>query len=183
MTDKPEAAEEWRRIPTAPDWSVSSLGRVRRETPAPRTWSGRILKQKREKQGYLVVHVRANGVPGTRRVHQLVAEAFLGPRPEGYETCHYNGDRSDNRVENLRYDSPKGNSDDRIRHGTANRGERHGSARLNRREVHAIRRLLAAGNSSYEVAPFFKVSARTVRDIGNRSTWGWLPDESEGGVA
>src|SRR5690606_32157657 len=50
----------------------------------------------------------------------LVAAAFLGPRPEGSEVCHINGDPADNRVENLRYGSRSENVLDQVRHGVHN---------------------------------------------------------------
>lgn len=49
--------------------------------------------------GYLIMNVEGK----TRTVHSLVAEAFLGPRPEGYDIDHINSTKTDNRAENLRY--------------------------------------------------------------------------------
>lgn len=50
-------------------------------------------------------------------VHHLVLFAFIGPRPEGKECCHNNGNGFDNRVENLRWDTHLNNMEDRLRHG------------------------------------------------------------------
>lgn len=36
-------------------------------------------------------------------MHELVALAFIGERPDGFDIDHINGDRKDNRLENLRY--------------------------------------------------------------------------------
>jgi hypothetical protein len=52
------------------------------------------------------------------RVHNLVLEAFCGPRPEGYVACHNNGDPHDNRVENLRWDTYSSNNRDLVKHNT-----------------------------------------------------------------
>lgn len=61
-----------------------------------------------------------------RRAHVLVAEAFIGPRPSGYDVCHNNGDRMDNRAANLRYDTHSANALDMIKHGThASSGRTH----------------------------------------------------------
>lgn len=49
--------------------------------------------------GYYIMNVEGK----TRTVHSLVAEAFLGPRPYGYDIDHVNGTKTDNRAENLRY--------------------------------------------------------------------------------
>ncbi len=51
-----------------------------------------------------------------RKVHHLVAAAFIGPRPEGMVICHNNGDPLDNRVENLRYDTQAANIEDMYAH-------------------------------------------------------------------
>jgi hypothetical protein len=164
--------EEWVAIPSAPTYAVSTLGRVRREIGSTRAKAGNILRLTQERHGYLKVHLDGR----TRRVHQLVAEAFLGPRPEGKETCHNNGDPSDNRLTNLRYDTPAANSADRIQHGTANRGERHGSARLTEDDVHRIRAQFAQGMTDTEIASPLGVSRRTIGDIRSGATWSWLRD-------
>ena len=55
------------------------------------------------------------------RVHRLVLETFIGPAPKGYDGCHNNSDRSDNRVTNLRWDTRKGNVADAVKAGTIGR--------------------------------------------------------------
>jgi hypothetical protein len=47
------------------------------------------------------------------RVHTVVAQTFLGFPPEGLMVCHFNDIKTDNRVENLRYDTAKANQADR----------------------------------------------------------------------
>lgn len=46
-----------------------------------------------------------------RYVHQLVAEAFIGPRPDRCDVDHIDGDKLNNRVSNLRYVTRRGNQD------------------------------------------------------------------------
>jgi hypothetical protein len=52
-----------------------------------------------------------------RTVHQLVLEAFVGPRPDGYQACHNDGSRTNNHVSNLRWDTVSANAYDRVDHG------------------------------------------------------------------
>lgn len=59
-----------------------------------------------------------------RKVHQLVLEAFRGPRPEGQQTRHLNGDGGDNRLPNLTWGTASENSYDKVRHGTHSKTSR-----------------------------------------------------------
>jgi hypothetical protein len=51
------------------------------------------------------------------KVHKLVLEAFVGPKPAGLMACHGNGNGLDNRVENLRWDTCASNAQDALIHG------------------------------------------------------------------
>ena len=79
----------------------------------------RILKPKVDSNtGYLRIELSQNGKVTYGAVHQLIALAFLGRPPEGHQVCHNNGNKLDNRAGNLRYDTPKANTQDSITHGT-----------------------------------------------------------------
>jgi hypothetical protein len=69
--------------------------------------------------GYL--RVRLYGGPErieTRRVHVIVLEAFVGPRPEGMQCCHGDGDRTNNILSNLRWGTAQENAFDAVAHGS-----------------------------------------------------------------
>lgn len=174
-------AEEWRPIPSFPSYEASSEGRVRRVAPGMGARVGRILRPGRSTGGYLKVVLSEGGVVRTRKVHQLVAEAFHGPRPDGMDTCHENGVRTDNRACNLRYDTRKGNFADKARHGTSNRGERNPNALLTEAQVRDIlrdpRRGRRGGDSA--VGAEYGVNPWTVRDIWRRATWAHVEDIKE----
>lgn len=59
----------------------------------------------------------ADGRLRAKNVHVLVLEAFVGPRPQGYEACHGLGGRLDNSLSNLRWDTSSENRLDTTRHG------------------------------------------------------------------
>lgn len=64
------------------------------------------------------VYLTRNSKKMTAKVHQLVLEAFVGPRPEGMVTRHLNGDPSDNRLTNLAWGTHAENNADTVQHGT-----------------------------------------------------------------
>jgi hypothetical protein len=84
-------------------------------------------------KGYQLVKLREGGQQRNEYVHVLVLEAFVGPRPEGMEACHDpNPDRTCNRLDNLRWDTPSANNHDKDAHGTSNKGENHYQAKRRR---------------------------------------------------
>lgn len=78
---------------------------------------GRILSTPLDCHGYPSLILSMRGVKIPRKVHRLVLEAFVGPRPDAYQGCHYDGDPTNNRLDNLRWDTASANNKDRVRHG------------------------------------------------------------------
>lgn len=108
-------AEEWRPIVGFPDYMVSDKGRVlstRRREP-------RVLRANPTTNGYLQVLLwRPEGGRRAHRVHVLVAEAFYGPRPNGHQVRHLDGNQLNNCRSNLAYGTARDNAADMKRHGT-----------------------------------------------------------------
>lgn len=81
--------------------------------------SGGILKTQVAKTGgYSVYRFYRPGFARTRTIHTVVAEAFLGPRPEGLEIRHLDGNPLNAALENLAYGTHSENVLDTVRHGT-----------------------------------------------------------------
>jgi hypothetical protein len=135
---------------------------------------GRFLRQTKNNHGYFTVALSRNCQPKTYSVHGLVLTAFVGPKPEGFECCHWNGDPTDNRLENLRWDTPKANGEDRARLGRY-RGEKRVNSRLTEETVIAVRIDLAAGKSQRQIARAFEVSKSCIQAIADGRSWTWMP--------
>lgn len=71
----------------------------------------------------------------------FMLEAWVGPRPEGMEACHNNGNCRDDSLKNLRWDTTVGNKADMVAHGTRLRGENINTAKLTEADVREIRRI------------------------------------------
>jgi hypothetical protein len=112
-------SEQWRPVSGWVGYEVSDLGQVR----SSRRGRVQVLRGGVDPRGYRNVTL-FRGARSTKRqvwVHALVIEAFVGPRPEGMQVRHLNGDPTDNRLSNLAYGSPAENVADSFAHGTRGR--------------------------------------------------------------
>lgn len=178
--------EIWKPVPGFEGYEVSNLGRVRsvdREVVQTSPWGGFIRRRLRGKilapgshpDGHLLVNLSIGNKPHMRRVHCLVLLTFVGEPPAGMEGCHNNGKPTDNRLSNLRYDTPKGNNADKLRHGTHQRGEAQGAARLRREDVRQIR---SSNLPGVTLAKQYGVSRGHICNIRRGKSWSWFDGDS-----
>lgn len=121
-----QSTETWRPIPGWEGfYEASDLGNVRSvERKVSHPFSGMItIRQRRIKThphpaGHRLLMLSRGGVGRgrTRLVHTLILQAFVGPRPDGMDGCHNDGNPANNRLSNLRWDTPSENMLDRIWH-------------------------------------------------------------------
>lgn len=97
---------------------VKSLERSVRCREGIRLVRERILKPNTQRTGYRTVLLSVEGRKKTRSIHQLVLEAFVGPRPARMVACHNDGVPDNNHLANLRWDTQSNNLFDAVRHGT-----------------------------------------------------------------
>lgn len=184
-------AEEWRPVLGFEGfYRVSSLGRVmsedriisvvRRSSRIIKKIRGRILKPTPDTHGYRKCGLSMAGIYYTRKVSVLVAQAFLGAAPHhGAEVCHGDGTRDNDRLENLRWDTRKGNAQDTLIHGTRMCGIKHHKAKLTEEDVRAIRR---SSLPNRVLGARFGVSHAAVGYIKRHHTWRHLREPSHGGM-
>jgi hypothetical protein len=160
-------------------YEVSSLGRVRsiprlgqRGKQKQRVYAGNVLRPVLKLGiGYLYVTLHGRELLEQRAVHRMVLESFVGPSPSGFHACHNNGAKTDNRLENLRWDDPGENVRDRARHGTVPLGERVHNAKLTSEEVRAIR---ASSERQAVLAARYGVTQVCISRIKLRKVWAHL---------
>lgn len=110
-------------------YEVSNHGRVRsvervliRSNGRRFTVRQQIMRTFTEHKNHVLVTLNKDGNRSgkNRLVHQLVLEAFVGPRPDGLVACHFDDNPQNNHVSNLRWDTYSANSHDQVRNGGHN---------------------------------------------------------------
>lgn len=171
-------SEIWKPIDGCAGWyEVSNLGRVgswamvgRGGAAGKRSPTMRILNPKVGK-GYKHVKININGKIRTAHVHTLVLSTFVGPRPDGMLCRHLDGDRSNNRLENLAWGTWKENAHDSFLHGTHSCGTRGGGAKFTKEQVIEINRRVHNGETGRSLAKEFGVSEGTISFIKNAKVY------------
>lgn len=178
--------EEWRAVVGFEGYEVSNLGRLRSFLPpngrGPFVVIPKLLKPglscKKGSSNFRVT-LRKGKKKYYPSVHSMVLEAFVGPRPDGMEGCHFpDPDVSNNKVTNLMWGTSKQNQEHRRVHGSLPEGESHVSSKLNKEKVLNIRIHLFAGMSSVRLAREHGVTKSTILALKWNKTWKdvW-PDE------
>jgi len=164
--------EEWRDVKGYEGYySVSNIGRVRRELTRTNGKAGRILRPDINRAGYKQLFLYREGVRRRLKVYRLVAEAFIGPCPQGFQVNHIDGTPANNRVENLEYVTPSGNMQHALKMGRRAIGEQVNTAKLSAEQVLLIRELYKQGIGGPTLAKRFKVKHPSVYAILDRKTW------------
>jgi hypothetical protein len=124
------------------------------------------MKASENSAGYLVVGLGAGRKQ--HRVHCLVLEAFVGPRPAGMQGCHNDSNKLNCALSNLRWDTPKGNIADRRRYD----GDDNPNAKLTNEQRDEIKRRRSAGETLRTIAADFDISTVRVSQIAKPKSEG-----------
>lgn len=175
-------------------YQVSNLGNVKSLTrenvyynpyagrDCVRTFRERILKQKKNRGGYIVVHLRdaSSDLESWPTVHRLVSEAFI-PNPENKPTInHKDGVKTNNLLDNLEWNTWSENTKHAYDNGLAKppdaikyalKGEDSPHSKLTVAQVLEIRRLRQDGLTLVKIASMFGIYFSTVDKICKREAW------------
>lgn len=171
--------EEWRPVPSAPGYSASSLGRIRRDAGPivqcgyVRIWAGGILRARSLPSGHQRVTLSIRGARVHRLVHRLIAECFLPPPDGGDQDCvlHRDDTPANNRPSNLFWGTRHDNIVNMVQKGRQSRGERQHCAKLTDTAVRDIRLFAASGRPQKEIAAEFGITRANVSLIVAGRTW------------
>lgn len=175
-------AEIWKAIPFAPQYQVSSIGNLKSIKRTSITIKdgievSRVLKERPIAErvnncGYTRVTLYIKGALKSYSMHRLVASLFI-PNPDNKRTVnHINGNKRDNRVENLEWNTHQENVIHSYRTGlkTPTKGSQF-KRKLNDDQVRQIKTYKWSGKTKKEIAAMFNVHRVTIHDIYNERTW------------
>lgn len=137
-----------------------------------------IMKPATNKKGYLHTLIVCNGKLKPVTIHRLVAETWINNPFKKLQVNHINFIRTDNRVENLEWCTPKENTLHSYRNGRiimptnapAMRGSKNGCSKLNEQQVKEIRMKFKPRIYTREMlAKEYNVKPSTIKDVILRS--------------
>lgn len=162
--------KDFRSVPGYPKLWASRDGEILYEN-----FAGFVREAKQSKlKGYRIVNYDSSEKRTSARVHRLVALAWVDGYSAGLEVNHLNGNKADNRAENLEWVTHLQN----MRHATEvmgvipyRGGAKNPRARLTENQVAEIRKLRAEGSTLWSVARRFDISATHVDYICKGKSW------------
>lgn len=168
-------------------YQVSNLGNVRsldREIApnnrVPYWRKGKICKQSKSNLGYMTVGFTVNNVKVSKYVHRLVAEAFIDNINDYPQVNHIDGDKTNNRVDNLEWCTNSQNHTHASKNGlnklhlhrVAYSGEKNGRSLLTKEQVLEIKqKYIPYKYSAKKLAKEYNVSESCITHILNNTSW------------
>lgn len=157
--------ETWKILSKYPKYSVSNLGNIKNNQ------TGKYIKPKKTKTGYLQVGLYLNKKQIHQYIHRLVAIEFIGYR-EGLTVNHIDGDKSNNKLDNLEWLTMGDNTRHAIEIGLIDKkGEKCNFAKLTESQIIEIKHKLAQGITGVELSKEYAVSRALISMIKNNKRW------------
>jgi hypothetical protein len=163
----------WKKVPFASSYEVSFDGQVASWKPyrnfAPTPTERRLLKPAMDKDGYarVILHMD-NGKRKAFRVCRLIAEVWHGPPTLKQVVRHLDGNNQNDSASNLKWGTPKENSNDSKLHKTWVHGSKVNTCKLNESQVIEA---LTTSTSHSELSRKFNVSVGAIWHIRNKRSW------------
>ena len=118
--------------------------------------------------GYKMIMLSKNGINKSFQVHRLVLASFTENKGKGFDCCHNDGNRTNNNLSNLRWDTRTGNMQDTVKHGTRRNGENVNFAKLSATQIQAIK---IDTRSQRDIAQSYGVHQSAISLIKRNKRW------------
>ena len=130
------------------------------------------LAQTKNANGYLYVSVKTGNKRPKFSCHRIIGKAFVEGYKEGLHINHINGDKTDNRPENLEWVTNSENVSHAWKTGLCNlRGEKNPSHKLTQKQVIEIRSALRLGVSAHSISIITNLNPSTIYLIAKNKRW------------
>ena len=146
-------------------WSVRREKQVNGRTYA---WAGKKLSPFIDTNGYKYVNLGNGSTVKKLAIHKLVLLSFIGEPTEKIIACHFDGNKLNNSIENLRWGTVRDNYLDSVRHKTNSIGERSGVSKLKEVDVLDI---LKSTEPSTKLCKKYNVASSTIRAVRIKQNW------------
>ena len=182
-------SEKWKYINNYEEkYKVSNTGKVKgidRKDSMGRPVKGVVLKPNMSNSGYEQVGLSLNGIKTKFYVHRLVAKAFISNPNNKPCINHLDGDKRNNKVNNLEWTTQSENHKHAFKNGLrkitksqknaiskANRGFNNKHSKLTNKQVLEIRKLYKSEDlTTKEIADLYNITFSNVAQIVRRETW------------
>lgn len=155
----------WKTITNYPNYLISDKGEIFNQR------TKQMMKQYKDKDGYLVLNLSHKGSKKQYKVHRLVAQAYL-PNPSNLNTVnHINHNKEDNTVSNLEWLSNLDNATEGANSYIRHKGEKATAAKLSMEQAREIREKASIGISRKELATMYKVTTATIGNVINNKVY------------
>lgn len=168
-------------------YEVSNFGRIKCLSKGTGNNYSRVLPEKIASQrigvkkygNYCLVNFCVNGIKKVKKVHRLVAEAFLDNNENKPQVNHIDGVKTNNSVENLEWATQSENIKHAFRIGLNKpnvdnpkiRGSAHVHSKLTETDVLNIRKLSESGMTQKAISKIYGVHPNNINVIVLRKTW------------
>lgn len=165
-----KSIEEWRDIVGYEGkYQISNFGRVK--SLERRNFAGNLIKQRimkfgKTKDGYLQVPLAKLGKRSTKKVHRLVAEAFIGIDNQKETINHIDGNKENNTTKNLEW----ANREEQVVHAYKNKLKTW-NKKSRQNACNAVVNPIKVTDKSNGVTKFFINTAVASRFYGKSRSW------------
>lgn len=98
-------------------------------------------------------------------IHRAMALAFI-PNPENKKQVnHKNGIKTDNRLENFEWNTPKENTQHALKNGLLRVSDQHPQCKIKERQIPKIKALFNSGKSRTKIAEIYGVCTQTICNV------------------
>jgi hypothetical protein len=130
--------------------------------------SGKKFMKEIDTNGYSSVKINGKLLS----IHRLVGELFIPNEKGKKEINHIDGNKSNNRIENLEWVTPKENIHHKIHSlGKDHRGSKNGMSKLTLEDVDKVKLLYKSGYSQNKLGEMFGISQGKISNVVNGKSY------------